>query len=153
VPLLTGPSQHARQPESDTPRPHPRLASRVRGGTGCTVGPGHSPRLVPVKRAQTKGRRVELAFVDYIRRTRAQVISIRPDPIRDLRLTGEDGRHVKLRIQRWTARGSSDQRSLYVTIKTDNRTPPGFFIDEDDTALGSDDALFMLIAWLTRKAS
>ena len=74
----------------------------------------------------------------------------RPMPITDLRVTGEDGRHIKLGIQSWAARDGSDQRSLHVTINADNRTPLGFFVDEDDIALGTDETLFWLVAWLTR---
>lgn len=75
---------------------------------------------------------------------------IRPDPVWNLRLTGEDGRHVKLSIQPWRAPDQTDQRNVLVTIRADNRTPLGFHIQEDDLTFGADDALFWLVTWLTR---
>jgi hypothetical protein len=78
------------------------------------------------------------------------VVSRRPEGIRNLKLTGEDGRQVKLTIQPWRARDSSDQRNLLITIRADDRTPLGFYIQEDDLTFGTDDALFWLGAWLTR---
>ncbi|MBV9766809.1 MAG: hypothetical protein JOZ48_18335 [Acidobacteriaceae bacterium] len=79
----------------------------------------------------------------------ADVSSTRPMPITDLRVTGEDGRRVKLTVAPWTGSGGNDQRSLYVMIKADGRRPLAFFIDEDDIALGTDETLFWLVAWLT----